>query len=94
MAGRLGLRLKPVLFYKREERAKAFKLEFVWMPILFMVGGAIVAGSWALMGLGNFRNYWMVALFLSLLGLVFGFAVALHHRFMSAGELRKTTEII
>lgn len=87
-------RLKPVLFYKREEKAKTFKLEFVWMPILFMFGGAIVGGIWSLMGLGNFRNYWMVALFLSLLGLAFGFAVALHHRFLPAGELGKNSEIL
>lgn len=85
-------RLKPVLFYKRAEKAKTFKLEFLWMPVLFMLGGAAVAGIWALIRLGNFRNYWMIALYLSIGGLLFGFGVALHHRFMPAGDLRKASE--
>ena len=80
-------RMKPMLFYKREEKAKTFKLELVWMPVLFAVGGAVVGGIWALIRLGNFRNYWFVALYLTIGGLVFGFGVALHHRFMPAGEL-------
>ena len=87
-------RLKPVLFYKREEKAKTFKLEFVWLPLLFAVGGATIAGIWALIRLGNFKNYWTIALYLSVGGLLFGFAVALHHRFMPAGNLKKTLEII
>lgn len=87
-------RLKPVLFYKRAEKAKTFKLEFVWLPLLFAVGGAAIAGIWALIRLGNFRNYWMIALYLSIGGLLFGFGVALHHRFMPAGNLKKFSEII
>ena len=87
-------RLKPVLFYKREEKAGTFKYEFLWMPALFAAAGAVVAGIWALMRLGNFRNYWMIALYLSIGGLLFGLGVALHHRFMPAGDLRKSAEIV
>jgi hypothetical protein len=86
-------RLKPILFYKRETKANVFKLELVWLPLLFAVGGACVAGIWAIMRLGNFRNYWMIALYLFTGGLIFGFAAALHHRFMPAGDLRRTSEI-
>jgi hypothetical protein len=86
-------RLKPILFYKRETKANIFKLELVYLPILFAVGGALVAGIWALMRLGNFPNYWFIALVLAIGGLIFGFLVALHHRFMPAGELRKTSDI-
>jgi hypothetical protein len=87
-------RLKPILFYQRTEKAKTFKLELAWMPILFAVGGAAIAGVWAVMRLGNFRNYWMIALYLAIGGLVFGLGVALHHRFMPAGELKKASEIV
>ena len=86
-------RLKPILFQKREEKAKTFKLELVWMPLLFAVGGASVAGIWAIIRLGNFRNYWMIALYLTIGGLLFGFVAAVHHRFMPAGDLKKTSEI-
>lgn len=87
-------RLKPVLFYKRDAKANVFKYELVWMPVLFAVGGACVAGIWALMRLGNFRNYWIIMLYLSVGGLIFGFVAAIHHKFMLAGELRKTSEIV
>ncbi len=87
-------RLKPILFYGRETKANIFKLELVYLPILFAAGGALVAGIWALMRLGNFPNYWFIALVLSIGGLIFGFLVALHHRFMPAGELKKTSDIV
>src|SRR5205085_8013477 len=37
-------RLKPVLFYKRKTKANVFKLEFVYLLILFAIGGALIAG--------------------------------------------------
>lgn len=86
-------RLKPVLFQKRETRANVFKYELVWLPALFAAGGAFIAGIWAVIRLGNFRNYWMIALYMTIGGLVFGLAAAVHHRFMPAGDLRKTSEI-
>ena len=86
-------RLKPILFYKRGERAGLFKYEFVWMPILFAVGGAMAAGMWAYIRLGNFSNYWFVAEVLTVLGFVFGLVVVIHHRFMPVGNLKKTSEI-
>lgn len=87
-------RLKPILFYKREEKARFLKYEFVWLPVLFALGGAAIGGIWAFVRLGNFSNYWFVTGVLILSGLIFGFVVALHHKFMAAGELKKTSGII
>jgi hypothetical protein len=87
-------RLKPVLFQKRESRANVFQYELIWMPLLFGAGGAMIAGIWATIRLGNFRNYWMIALYLTIGGAIFGLAGAVHHRFMPAGDLRKTSEIV
>ncbi|MGC2237280.1 MAG: hypothetical protein WA584_14045 [Pyrinomonadaceae bacterium] len=86
-------RLKPILFYKRETKANVFKLELVYLPILFAVGGALVAGICSLIRLGNLPNYRFIALVLSVGGLIFGFLVALHHRFMPAGDLKNTSDI-
>lgn len=86
-------RLKPVLFYRRDAKANVFKYELVWLPAFFALGGAAVAGIWAIIRLGNFRNYWMIALYLAVGGLIFGFVAAVHHRFMPVGDLKKTSEI-
>ena len=69
------------------------KLELVWLPLLFAVGGAFVAVIWWSIRLGNFQNYFKVGAFLTVGGLIFGLAVTLHHRFMKVGELEKTGEI-
>jgi hypothetical protein len=37
--------------------------------------------------LGNFSNYLMISLGLTVIGLIFGIAVALHYRFMPVGGL-------
>lgn len=87
-------RLKPILFYRRSEKAGLFKYEFVWLPMLFAGGGAAVAGIWAVMRLGNFPNYFNIALILTAFGLIFGLAVALHHKFMPIGELEKSSETL
>jgi hypothetical protein len=86
-------RLKPVLFQKREAKANIFKYELIWLPVLFAVGGAGVAGIWAMIRLGNFRNYWIIALYLAVGGLMFGLVAAIHHKFMPIGDLKKTSEI-
>ena len=86
-------RLKPFLFQKRESKAAVFKLEMLWLPVLFGAGGAMIGGVWALIRLGNFRNYWMITLYLVVGGLLFGLIAAIHHRFMPLGNLKKTSEI-
>jgi len=84
-------RLKPVIFGKRDEKAGFFKFEYAWLPVLFALGGTSVATIWWLIRLGNFSNYFNVGVFLTIGGLIFGFAVMLHHRFMPAGALEKST---
>jgi hypothetical protein len=86
-------RLKPILFGKRLKKADFMKYEFVWLPILFAVGGIFVAIIWWFIRLGNFTNYFKVGVFLTVGALVFGFFVALHHRFMKNGELENSREM-
>lgn len=81
-------RLKTILFAKRIQPARTLPMQTILTPIVFAVGGAIMAGLWAYIGLGNFKNYWMIAGLLSGLGLVFGILVALHLKFMKVGELQ------
>ncbi len=84
-------RLKPILFYKRAEKSDFMKYEFVWLPILFAGGGAFLAAAAWFIRLGNFPNYLTIGLILTIGGLIFGFFVTLHHRFMTAGDLEKST---
>jgi hypothetical protein len=86
-------RLKPTLFGKRLKKADFMKYEFVWLPVFFAVGGIFVALIWWFIRLGNFTNYFNVGVILAVGALVFGFFVALHHRFMKSGELEKSREI-
>ena len=86
-------RLKPILFSQRIEKAGFIKHEFVWLPILFAIGGASVGVIWWLIRLGNFRNYLYIGTILTVGGLIFGFFVTLHHRFMKTGALEKSGEM-
>jgi hypothetical protein len=86
-------RLKPILFGKRDGKSGFMKHEFVWLPLVFAVGGAAVGVIWWLIRLGNFSNYLKVGAFLTVGGLIFGFFVTLHHRFMKAGALENSGEM-
>jgi hypothetical protein len=86
-------RLKPILFGKRGEKSGFMKFEFVWLPILFAIGGTFVAFIWWLIRLGNFSNYFKIGVYLTVGGLIFGTIVTLHHRFMNTGDLAKSGEI-
>lgn len=85
-------RLKPILFYGRESRPTGFKYQFLSVPLFFAVGGIVMAGLWALIGLGNFPDYSRIAVLLGVLGAIFGVAVTLHFKFMPVGELEETME--
>ena len=80
-------RLKPILFSTRKQPAGKLPMQLFLLPAVFALGGAAMAGVWAYIGLGNFKNYLNIAGVLSVSGLVFGVAVALHLRFMKVGEL-------
>jgi len=81
-------RLKPILFAKRIQPTRKLPMQIILVPVVFAIGGALMAGLWAYIGLGNFRNYWMIAGLLSGVGLVFGLLVALHLKLMKVGELQ------
>lgn len=81
-------RWKKILFGKRLANSKFVKSEFIWLPSLFGFGGVCLFGLINLLNLGNIKGFqWKYLLILVLLGLVFGFFVALHHKFIKVGEL-------
>jgi len=81
-------RLKSIIFSTRDQATRKLPYQLISLPIMFALGGAAMAGIWAYIGLGNFKNYVNIAGLLSAVGLVFGLAVALHLRFMKVGELQ------
>lgn len=87
-------RLKPILFAKRVQPTRKLPLQLILLPIVFAVGGAMMAGLWAYIGLGNFKNYGYIAAILSAGGFVFGFVAALHLKFMNVGELQDGGNIL
>ncbi len=87
-------RLKPILFSTRVQPTRKLPFQLISVPILFALGGALMAGLWAYIGLGNFSNYLTIAGLLSGGGLVFGLVVALHLRFMKVGELQDGGSIL
>lgn len=48
-----------------------------------------MAVIWWVIGLGSFSNYVTIGIVLAIVGLVFGFAVAIHYRFIPVGDLKK-----
>ena len=81
-------RLKPILLSARHQPTRKLPFQLVSLPVVFAIGGALMAGVGGYIGLGNFSNYYSIAGILSGLGLVFGFLVAVHLKFMKVGELR------
>lgn len=80
-------RLKPLILFNRRDRPRLLKLQFVWVPAFFATGAAVMAFLWWIVRLGNFSNYVAVGLALITIGSIFGFAVALHYRYMPVGHL-------
>lgn len=85
-------RLKPIIFYKRDQRTASIRNQYVFIPLFFAVGGIAMAGLWSVIRLGNFPNYLNVAMLLAVVGLIFGLAVSVHYRFMPVGELKEPSE--
>jgi uncharacterized membrane protein YecN with MAPEG domain len=80
-------RIKAIFFIGRRDKINPFKYEFVWLPLLGAVGGMSVGLLFYAIRLGNFSNYLNVSLILAAAGFIFGIFMAIHHRFMSVGEL-------
>jgi hypothetical protein len=85
-------RLKPIVFFDREARPLTVRLQFVTVPLFFAAGGAVTGVLWWAIGLGNFSNYLVIGSGLTIVGAVFGLAVALHHRLMPVGNLKTSGE--
>jgi hypothetical protein len=81
-----------MIFFDREARARPVRFQFLSIPLFFAVGGIAMGVLWWMIRLGNFSNYLTIGIGLVVIGAVFGFVVALHHRFMPVGTLRKTGE--
>jgi len=80
-------RLKPIVFYNREERPRILNYQYITIPAFFAVGGVAMGILWWMIGLGNFSNYLSVGIGLTVIGAIFGLVVALHYRFMPVGHL-------
>lgn len=85
-------RLKPIIFYNRDQRTASIRNQYVVIPLFFAVGGIAMAGLWSVIRLGNFPNYLNVGMSLAVIGLVFGIVVSVHYRFMQVGELKREGE--
>ena len=82
-------RIKAIFFIERRNKVSVFSREFLWLPALFAVGGAISGGLATFIRLGNFKNYLFITLMLTAAGFAFGLFVHLHHHFMHTGGLNK-----
>ena len=87
-------RLKPIVFWSREEKPRKFRLQWIAIPTFFAAGGVAMAGLWWLIGLGNFSNYFYIGIGLTVVGFIFGLVVAVHYRFMPVGHLKESAKII
>ena len=87
-------RLKPILFFDREDRGPKLTYRFLGIPLFFAAGGVAMAALWKILGLGNFADYTKIGVILTIAGFLFGSIVAIHYRFMPIGNLKKTGETL
>ena len=81
-------RLKPLIFSKRENRAKIPKLAFLWLPLFFAFGGSLLTFFFAYAGVANIHKRIIpVLVFTATSGFAFGLICSLHHKFMESGRL-------
>ena len=84
-------RLKPILFADRASGMDPGNRMFMRLPLLFASGGAAAASFFITFGVANLDRRPVPVLFgLTAAGLAFGFACALHHRFMRVGPVKET----
>lgn len=80
-------RLKPIVFRSRESKPERSRMQWLYIPGFFALGGVGMGIIWKLMGLGNFPDYLRITGLLVAIGFVFGLIVTLHYRMMPVGKL-------
>ncbi|MBK8467022.1 MAG: DoxX family protein [Chloracidobacterium sp.] len=83
-------RLKPLIFFTREDKPRRFKYQYVAISLFFAGGGVVMGVLWWMIRLGNFSDYFRVGFGLTITGAIFGLIVALHYRSMPVGHLSST----
>jgi hypothetical protein len=82
-------RWKSIVFGKRTLKANFIKYELIWLPLLFALGGLSFSFLLAFSAVGNIKSTFIyVALVISSVGLLFGFVVSVHHKFMRIGPTK------
>ncbi|MEZ5344062.1 MAG: hypothetical protein R2681_00775 [Pyrinomonadaceae bacterium] len=82
-------RWKSILFGNPAGRPAFMKSEFIWLPALFAFGGSLLFLLAIFLNAGNPNSPQYRFLFiLIVVGVVFGFLVAVHHRFMRIGKTK------
>lgn len=81
-------RLKPILLGARAGRPRRLRYGLLVIPAMFAAGGAALGAVFRAEGIGNFESYTKVGVVLAVVGLMFGFIVAMHYRFMPIGPIR------
>lgn len=81
-------RLKPIVFYTREDKPRKFRFQWIAIPAFFAAGGVLMGLLWWAIRLGNFSNYLTITIGLVIVGFVFGVIVAFHYRMMPVGHLK------
>jgi hypothetical protein len=86
-------RWKPIIFYKRGQKSDFLKNEFIWLPILFAVGGMIsyILLAYVLLQTVTTLNFTFI-LILGGFGLLFGLTVTFHHKYMQIGKVEPSGE--
>ena len=85
-------RLKPIVFYNREDKPRKFRLQWLTVPLFFAVGGVVMGLLWWVLRLGNFSNYLTITIGLVVIGFFFGLIVAAHYRLMPVGHLKTSDQ--
>lgn len=83
-------RIKPLIFGRRPQNAEFAGIEFAALPAIFGFGGAVLGLVARMFAIGSLAGYMKMIVFLTLAGAVFGFMVAVHHRFMRVGPTEST----
>lgn len=85
-------RLKPIVFRSRESKPERSRMQWLYIPGFFALGGVGMGIIWKLMGLGNFPDYLRITGLLVATGFVFGLIVTLHYRMMPVGKLEMSND--